>query len=114
MRSPSQPLLKLPMVNSHSHETKQKWIEVRSWYEKNPIINMSNDDQHYTYVTDAHGYDPEGVEPIDQSTLGEIVFCSRADMLLLLFNFNFIQSNFNTHEINFTPQMDQILLPSLS
>ncbi|MDC7225035.1 MAG: alpha/beta hydrolase [Spirochaetales bacterium] len=87
------------------------YSEMIDWYEENTVMTMDNVLTHASYVDDVHGYIPEG-ETISMDTT-TYAFFSPANYLQLLMNSSYTVSNFDTTQMNFVDEMDQIVLPSL-
>ncbi len=92
------------------------WSYVLHWYEKNPNFT-SNQLEHYAFVEKAFGYihDPS-VRRTPASFPGytmEYMFNSPADVTMALTNYNHVIKHFIISDIDLTPQMKNITLPSL-
>lgn len=92
------------------------WSYVLDWYNKNP--NFTTDQlEHYSFVTEAHGYifDPDlkvGSQKFPNYSF-EYLFDSPANVTAALTNYNNVIKNFIISDIDLTPLMKNITLPSL-
>lgn len=92
------------------------WTYVLGWYKENP--NFTSDQlEHYTFLEKAHGYihDPSlEREPKKFPAYSfDYLFYSPADVTAALTNYNHVVKNFIISEIDLTPAMENITLPSL-
>lgn len=92
------------------------WNYVLAWYEKNPNFT-SNQLEHYAFVDKAYGYVHDPSVPRIPSTFPDYtinyVFNSPADVTMALTNYNHVIKTFIISDIDLTPQMKNITLPSL-
>ena len=91
------------------------WQYVISWYAENP--NFTTDQlEHYAFVEKAHGYifDPDlaSSEKFPNYSL-EYLFDSPANVTASLTNYNNVIKNFIISDIDLTPSMNVIRVPSL-
>ena len=114
--------LSLTWVTDYAHAQIAKhvdvdfWNYVTEWYAKNPNFT-SNQLEHYAFVEKANGYvhDPS-VSHVPATYPGfspNYVFNSPADLTMALTNYNNVIKHFIVSDIDLTPQMKNITLPSL-
>lgn len=92
------------------------WSYVLNWYVENP--NFTSDQiEHYTFVDKANGYihDPDlKREPEKFPDYSfDYIFRSPANVTASLTNYNHVIKNFIISDIDLSPQMKNITLPSL-
>jgi proline iminopeptidase len=114
--------LSMDWVKSHAQEQvnlnidPEFWHYVISWYEKNPDFT-SNQLEHYAFVDKANGYihDPsvKRIPSAFPAFSTAYVFNSPADVTMQLTNDNHVIKDFIISDIDLTPQMGKITLPSL-
>lgn len=98
------------------HTEPDFWNYALNWYAKNPNFT-SNQLEHYAFVEKAHGYihDPS-VKRTPANFPGyslNYVFNSPADITMTLINYNNVIKNFIISDIDLTPEMKNITLPTL-
>jgi pimeloyl-ACP methyl ester carboxylesterase len=92
------------------------WQYALEWYGKNP--NFTSDQlEHYVFVTKANGYIHDPNLKRDPVTFPDYsysyVFNSPADITQALTNYNHVIRNFIISDIDLTPQMKNIITPTL-
>jgi pimeloyl-ACP methyl ester carboxylesterase len=98
------------------HVESDFWNYVLNWYKKNPNFT-SNQLEHYAFLEKADGYVHDPTVPRTPATYpgypAGYVFNSPADITMALTNENHVISSFLISDIDLTPQMKNITLPSL-
>ncbi|MEJ1238742.1 alpha/beta hydrolase [Chryseolinea sp. T2] len=90
------------------------WQYVISWYAANP--NFTTDQlEHYSFVDKAHGYiyDPSLADEKFPNYSFSYLFESPANLTASLTNYNSVIKNFIISDIDLTPRMNAIHVPSL-
>lgn len=92
------------------------WNYVLGWYLKNP--NFTSDQlEHYAFVEKANGYVHDPTVPRVPATFpgysSDFIFNSSADVAMVLTNYNHVVKNFIISDIDLTPQMKNIKVPTL-
>jgi pimeloyl-ACP methyl ester carboxylesterase len=92
------------------------WKYALDWYGKNPDFT-SDQLEHYAFLEKAHAYIHDPSVKRDPATFPEYsfdyVFGSPADVTEALTNYNYVIKHFIISDIDLTPHMKNITLPSL-
>jgi proline iminopeptidase len=120
--NPKADSLSLKLVSNYAndqvslHIDEEFWNYVLDWYSENP--NFTTDQlEHYAFVDKAHGYiyDPalqSGSQKFPNYSF-DYIFDSPANVTAALTNYNHVIKDFIISDINLTPEMKNITLPTL-